>query len=78
MSGRRLLQNILRTKNNLSSKGEANVLKEKSDDPCFPGGGGAICLVLNQVPDRARVNVHIMSSSFSSNSANTGGRELRI
>eukprot|EP00210_Caulerpa_lentillifera_P007403 g7075.t1 len=47
-----------------------------ADDPCFPGGGGAACLVLNNVSPRAHTEYKIISSKFNSNSATVGGALL--
>lgn len=69
-----MLENLLNKKGGLGSPNPGtSVLREKGDDPCLPGGGGAICLVLNQIPERARVNIHVMRASFKANSAHTGG-----
>ena len=40
---------------------------------CGEGGGGGICLVLNQVPSRAFAQVVIRETSFEGNSARIGG-----
>ena len=40
---------------------------------CGAGGGGALCLLLDQLPDRSKVVVQIREVLFSSNSAVVGG-----
>ncbi|GMH38574.1 hypothetical protein BSKO_06458 [Bryopsis sp. KO-2023] len=42
-------------------------------DPCAPGGGGAICLVLNQVPEQATADIAVTRAHFEKNRAYTGG-----
>ncbi|GMH39837.1 hypothetical protein BSKO_07741 [Bryopsis sp. KO-2023] len=42
-------------------------------DPCLPGGGGSICLVMNQVPERASVKVSMIAAVFQNSTAETGG-----
>ncbi|GMH36924.1 hypothetical protein BSKO_04797 [Bryopsis sp. KO-2023] len=65
---------LLEAEENLISESLGGPLLEATgDDPCLPGGGGAICLVLTQVPERARVNADVAQVKFDSNSANTGG-----
>ena len=54
--------------------GSEVLLRTTGEDPCSPGGGGAICLVLSEVPERASVKVEIMNSFLGSNSAATGGQ----
>lgn len=49
------------------------LLRTTGEDPCSPGGGGAICLVLSEVPERASVKVEIMNSYMLSNVAASGG-----
>ena len=43
---------------------------------CGEGGGGGICLLLNQVPDRALASIVFFRSMFEKNEAINGGRQL--
>eukprot|EP00210_Caulerpa_lentillifera_P007342 g7018.t1 len=49
------------------------LLRTTAEDPCSPGGGGAICLVLTEVPERASVKVEMANSLMTGNKAMTGG-----
>ncbi|CAD7699333.1 unnamed protein product [Ostreobium quekettii] len=44
-----------------------------ADNPCTPGGGGAICLALTRIAERVTIVVDIKESRFADNSASTGG-----
>jgi len=57
-----------------SAKGA--ILDPTSDEPCSPGGGGAICLALTRAPERGTMNIVIMDTAFTANSASTGGAML--
>ena len=50
----------------------------ESDDPCMPGGGGAICLALTRVPERGRIDIVFEKASFTNNSASVGGEVLSM
>ncbi|CAD7700049.1 unnamed protein product [Ostreobium quekettii] len=52
------------------------ILDPTSDEPCSPGGGGAICLALTRAPERGTMNIVIMDTDFTANSASTGGAML--
>ncbi|CAD7697134.1 unnamed protein product [Ostreobium quekettii] len=45
----------------------------EADNPCTPGGGGAICLALTRIAERVTITVDIEESNFIENSASTGG-----
>lgn len=49
------------------------LIDEDGNDPCLPGGGGAICLGLDAIPERANVEVGISHSSFNRNAGLSGG-----
>lgn len=51
----------------------SSLIEADGDDPCLPGGGGAICFGLNAIPERANVEVGISQSSFTRNAAMSGG-----
>lgn len=69
VAGRNLLEDYFQDK----SDGSEVLLKTTGEDPCSPGGGGAVCLVLSEVPERASVKVEILNSFISDNYAATGG-----
>jgi len=46
------------------------------DDPCYPGGGGVMCLVLTDISPRAQSQYEFRDSNFISNSASVGGALL--
>lgn len=52
---------------------DEHLLNPRSIDPCQPGGGGAVCLVLSGTASRAPVDVDILRSNFTRNSAVFGG-----
>lgn len=52
------------------------VVDLESDDPCLPGGGGAICLALARIPKQASVDIAVEQTSFINNSASVGGEVL--
>eukprot|EP00210_Caulerpa_lentillifera_P006197 g5921.t1 len=42
-------------------------------EPCYPGGGGAVCFVLNEVSQELPVHIELAESWFAENSALVGG-----
>lgn len=67
--GRKLLESYFEDKDD----GSDVLLRTTAEDPCSPGGGGAICLVLSEVPERASVKVELLNSFIENNKAMTGG-----
>lgn len=57
---------------------EEVVLDPYADDPCTPGGGGALCVALTRVPERGAMRIFLKSSNFTENSALTGGELLGV
>ena len=51
----------------------SDVLDPADAYPCHPGGGGAICMVLSGISDRAPASIEISRSSFTRNAATVGG-----
>eukprot|EP00210_Caulerpa_lentillifera_P007389 g7062.t1 len=49
------------------------LLDPNSLDACTPGGGGAICLLVAQVPERAPIEVIVSENEFNGNQARVGG-----
>lgn len=66
--GRRLMQ----TSSNEAPLDQA-LLDPSGIDPCHPGGGGAVCLVLSGLGSRLPVSIELTESRFENNSAAVGG-----
>ena len=49
------------------------LLDTRSDQPCHPGGGGAVCAVLSGMADRTPVEFEVSHSNFTRNRAVVGG-----
>ena len=45
---------------------------------CGEGGGGGVCLLLNQIPDRALANIMLFGSVIENNEAINGGEQLSL
>jgi len=71
LQGRKLMASYFEDKDD----GSNVLLRTTAEDPCSPGGGGAICLVLSEVPERASVKVEIANSLMTDNRAMTGGTQ---
>ena len=56
-----------------STSSDAGLLDPTSANPCHPGGGGAICMVLNDIANGAPTTIEIYRSNFTRNIANVGG-----
>lgn len=69
-NSRRLLHKLSKHK---TDKNEHKVIETRGKDPCYPGGGGAICWILTDIPDRAPANIHLTNSIFENNEASVGG-----
>ena len=70
-SSRLLFEAAVRDEDSISS--DADLLDPKSANPCHPGGGGAICMVLNGIANRAPTTIEIGRSNFTQNTATVGG-----
>eukprot|EP00210_Caulerpa_lentillifera_P005960 g5695.t1 len=73
--GRRLMfhRSLTKSSNQTPNRSKETLLDPESSDGCNPGGGGAICLLVSQVPERAPIEVLISQSQFVQNHANVGG-----
>ena len=70
-STRRFFEAAGKDEDSLSS--DVGLLDPTSANPCSPGGGGAICMVLNGIANRAPATIRIFDSNFTSNAATVGG-----
>ena len=70
-STRLLFEAAVKYENSTSS--DAGLLEPTSANPCHPGGGGAICMVLNGIANRASAVIEIYHSNFTRNAATVGG-----
>ncbi|CAD7697135.1 unnamed protein product [Ostreobium quekettii] len=57
----------------VGGRGGSLLIDPRSEEPCVPGGGGAICLALARAPRKGTLAVQIDSCAFENNSAATGG-----
>lgn len=58
---------------------DSNILLSKfSDDPCYPGGGGAVCLQIYDTQDAAKLDVQLSNLTFINNSGYVGGAALLV
>ena len=70
-SSRLLFEAAVRDEDSIST--DDDLLDPKSVNPCHPGGGGAICMVLNGIANRAPTTIEISRSNFTQNAATIGG-----
>lgn len=54
------------------------LLSEYSDDPCYPGGGGAICLHTIDTPDTGIIHIHFSNLIFQNNFGYVGGAAMLV
>ena len=67
----RFFEAAVKDEDSLSS--DVGLLDPTSANPCSPGGGGAICMVLNGIANRAPATIRIYDSNFTRNTATAGG-----
>jgi len=75
LKGNRQQENRIRILRTVFQNNSATRLS-KSDSSltdCANGGGGGICLVLDQIPDRSIADVRIQEVNFTNNKASVGG-----
>lgn len=54
------------------------LLSKYSEDPCYPGGGGALCLATNDAPDAAILHVTLSDLIFRDNFGYVGGAAMLV